>query len=321
MADKIKNGISPHPEIITIQQKFSIPVACLVFALVGLALGMSVARDGKLAGLRRRDRGHLRLLHRVPAGRIPDQGLLRQPRGGQERRPLPGGAHGPLGAQPHARPVRHGRADLAGPLHGRAAPPARARRHPSPARLAWRQSRTSASSAGVRSKQRPRVARRARGGDPHPPSTVPLPAPHRPLHQPHLPPDRRPVVHGAARALLHLDVHRQVGEDLQGPGDDRNRHLAAGLHDPAVRLLRDSHCGAAERARHVRPAVAQQRADGDEGLRRQPLPRRRLGSPAVAGVQRSPVRPRAEGPGPARTAAPTCSTPRSAAGRPACSTP
>ncbi len=49
MADKIKNGISPHPEIITIQQKFSIPVACLVFALVGLALGMSVARDGKLA--------------------------------------------------------------------------------------------------------------------------------------------------------------------------------------------------------------------------------------------------------------------------------
>lgn len=50
MDDKIKNGISPHPEIITMQQKFSIPVACLVFALVGLALGMSVARDGKLAG-------------------------------------------------------------------------------------------------------------------------------------------------------------------------------------------------------------------------------------------------------------------------------
>jgi LPS export ABC transporter permease LptG/LPS export ABC transporter permease LptF len=50
MQDKIRNGISPHPEIITVQQKFSIPVACLVFALVGLALGMSVARDGKLAG-------------------------------------------------------------------------------------------------------------------------------------------------------------------------------------------------------------------------------------------------------------------------------
>ena len=42
--------MSPHNEIMAIQQKFSIPVACLVFALVGLALGMTVARDGKLAG-------------------------------------------------------------------------------------------------------------------------------------------------------------------------------------------------------------------------------------------------------------------------------
>jgi len=50
MAAKLKDGVSPHPEIITIQQKFSIPAACLAFALVGLALGMSVARDGKLAG-------------------------------------------------------------------------------------------------------------------------------------------------------------------------------------------------------------------------------------------------------------------------------
>ena len=42
--------ISPHPEIISIQQKFSIPVACLVFAIIGLALGLTVARDGKFAG-------------------------------------------------------------------------------------------------------------------------------------------------------------------------------------------------------------------------------------------------------------------------------
>ena len=41
---------SPHPEVITIQQKFSIPAACLVFAVIGLALGMTVAREGKLAG-------------------------------------------------------------------------------------------------------------------------------------------------------------------------------------------------------------------------------------------------------------------------------
>lgn len=42
--------ISPHPEIIHIHQKFSIPLACLVFGVIGLALGLSVARDGKLAG-------------------------------------------------------------------------------------------------------------------------------------------------------------------------------------------------------------------------------------------------------------------------------
>jgi LPS export ABC transporter permease LptG len=49
-ARKVKDGLSPHPEIIAIQQKFSIPVACLVFAVIGLALGLTVAREGKLAG-------------------------------------------------------------------------------------------------------------------------------------------------------------------------------------------------------------------------------------------------------------------------------
>jgi lipopolysaccharide export system permease protein len=46
---KLKDGLSPHPEVIAIQQKFSFPVACLVFAVIGLALGLTVAREGKLA--------------------------------------------------------------------------------------------------------------------------------------------------------------------------------------------------------------------------------------------------------------------------------
>ena len=46
---KRAKGMSAHPEVIAIQQKFSFPVACLVFALIGLALGLSVAREGKLA--------------------------------------------------------------------------------------------------------------------------------------------------------------------------------------------------------------------------------------------------------------------------------
>ena len=39
---------SPHPEILWLQQKFSIPLACVVFAIVGLALGLSSAREGKM---------------------------------------------------------------------------------------------------------------------------------------------------------------------------------------------------------------------------------------------------------------------------------
>ena len=48
--ERAKAGFSPHPEIIAIQQKFSFPVACLVFAVIGLALGLTVAREGKMTG-------------------------------------------------------------------------------------------------------------------------------------------------------------------------------------------------------------------------------------------------------------------------------
>ena len=43
-------GNSTHPAVMAIQRKFSIPVACLVFALMGVALGLTTRRDGKLAG-------------------------------------------------------------------------------------------------------------------------------------------------------------------------------------------------------------------------------------------------------------------------------
>jgi LPS export ABC transporter permease LptG/LPS export ABC transporter permease LptF len=42
-------GLSPHNQIMTIHRKFSIPVACFVFAVLGLALGASNRKDGKLA--------------------------------------------------------------------------------------------------------------------------------------------------------------------------------------------------------------------------------------------------------------------------------
>lgn len=49
IAEYTRDGSSPHNQIMAIQKKFSIPVACLVFALIGLGLGVSNRRDGKLA--------------------------------------------------------------------------------------------------------------------------------------------------------------------------------------------------------------------------------------------------------------------------------
>ena len=48
-ADMRNQGVSPHNPIMQLHQKFSIPVACLVFSLIGLALGVTSRKDGKLA--------------------------------------------------------------------------------------------------------------------------------------------------------------------------------------------------------------------------------------------------------------------------------
>lgn len=47
---KESQGISAHNEIMQIQQKFSIPFACLIFGVLGIALGVTARKDGKLAG-------------------------------------------------------------------------------------------------------------------------------------------------------------------------------------------------------------------------------------------------------------------------------
>jgi LPS export ABC transporter permease LptF/LPS export ABC transporter permease LptG len=48
-ADLEREGIYPHSEYFEIQKKFSIPFACVVFGVIGLALGAGRRRDGKLA--------------------------------------------------------------------------------------------------------------------------------------------------------------------------------------------------------------------------------------------------------------------------------
>ena len=47
------DGRSPHNPIIEIHKKFSIPAACLVFALLGVAFGATHQRDGKFVGIAR----------------------------------------------------------------------------------------------------------------------------------------------------------------------------------------------------------------------------------------------------------------------------
>ena len=102
--EKIRAGHSKHPEVMAIQQKFSFPVACLVFGVIGVALGMTVARDSKLAGFVVGTGGHLRLLHRDVPLRVADQGALHQ------HVPVP------MGAEHPARGIRGGRAHVARPL-------------------------------------------------------------------------------------------------------------------------------------------------------------------------------------------------------------
>jgi LPS export ABC transporter permease LptG/LPS export ABC transporter permease LptF len=47
--DSRKRGVSVHNAQMAIQKRFSIPVACLVFALLALVLGLTSRKDGKLA--------------------------------------------------------------------------------------------------------------------------------------------------------------------------------------------------------------------------------------------------------------------------------
>ena len=67
-------GLSPHNEIIFLHQMFSFPVACLVFAPIGLALGLHTRREGKLARAHARNDCGLRLLGAHGSGRSDGQG-------------------------------------------------------------------------------------------------------------------------------------------------------------------------------------------------------------------------------------------------------
>ena len=71
----------PHNERMEIHQKFSIPVACLVFGLIGLALGATQPPRRHARQLRHRHRRHLRLLRPAVARPVAGQGTATFRRG------------------------------------------------------------------------------------------------------------------------------------------------------------------------------------------------------------------------------------------------
>src|SRR5262249_54980542 len=50
VAENARTGTPSAPELFTIQERFSIPAACIVLALIGLALGITNRTDGTLGG-------------------------------------------------------------------------------------------------------------------------------------------------------------------------------------------------------------------------------------------------------------------------------
>src|SRR5919204_5756640 len=50
IAENTAHGFPSHAQFFTIQQKFAIPAACLVLAMIGLGLGVTNRKEGKLAG-------------------------------------------------------------------------------------------------------------------------------------------------------------------------------------------------------------------------------------------------------------------------------
>ena len=73
-----------HQEMEAINQRFSFPVACIVFAVIGVALGLTVARDGKLAGFVVGIAVIFAYYIFLYLARVDDQGVLLGPAGGAQ---------------------------------------------------------------------------------------------------------------------------------------------------------------------------------------------------------------------------------------------
>ena len=272
-----RRGSPPHNPVMEIHKKFSIPVACFVFALLGLALGASNRKDGKLAsfvlGI------GVIFVYYVIMFMAPgdDQGRLI-----------------PAWLAMWLPNIILGVAGVALLM-------SRARSADQPIRISLprlnlsRWTRSAALPAGPNAATVAAATSNAATDR----VVVVIRIPQFELPRPNLLDiyvGRQYLrilamtMVGHAGAVLHLHVPRPVGQVVQGPDDARANPRVPVVVHAAVHVLHHRAGRAARRARDDRPAHQEQRADRDAGMRGQPLPDRGADGGLRAGGQRGPVR-------------------------------
>ena len=250
-----------------------IPVACFVFAMLGLALGASNRKDGKLAAFVLGIARDLRLLRDHVHGAVADQGVLDP------------GVAVDVAAEHRARRRRRAAADVARALGRPADSHSAAARGWSPACRQARDARPPrAPQAGAGATRRPVLVLRV----PH----FELPRPT--LLDGYIAKQYLRILAMTTVGMLGLfyistfiDMSDKLFKGQTTLGDDRRVPV---LVDARVPDLHHRARGAALGARHRRPADQEQRADRDARVRHQPVSH----GPADGGVrarrQRGPVR-------------------------------
>ncbi len=253
IAENAKTRRDPaHSQRFMIQQKFSMPAACLVLALIGLALGASNRKDGKLASFVL-GFGVIFVYYVL---------LYSLARGGHRRT-----VHARAGAvdAEHRARRRRRRADH---LARRRRRPADS--HQPPDVLAARRRRRGAA-ARRRSRADAAAAHRARRPHPAPRSGRAEPARH--LHRAPVPARVRCWRSSALLGIFYISTFIDLADKLfRGTTTTGDAASLLLFPDAAVRLLHHSDGGARRDAGDRRRDDEEQRADRDARLRHQPVP-------------------------------------------------
>ena len=258
IADLKAQNLPYHNPVMEIQKKFSLPAACLVFALVGVGLGISNRKDGKLASFVL----GIAVIFIYYVAMFMAQSLTK-------------GALIPSWLAMWVPNILLGAAGLAlVALRSHGIDQAQFRL-PS---FSWLQSRAHRSADTAATSSSPAPAPRRRGGTVIvirvPQFQLPRPESARPLHRPNLRPDAGDVRGRSDGRLLHHDVHRPVRQALQGAGLAGDDPVVSLVGDAAVPVLHHCDRSAAGGHRHDRRADQEQRVDRDAGVRDQHLPHR-----------------------------------------------